>query len=243
MSTQYAFGKIVTDGLVLTLNAADKTSYPGSGTSWYDLSGNNNSGSLTNGPTFSTDGGGSIVFDGADDYVDCGPSSTLNFGTGNFTLCAWFKTNTSLRRTILSRFDYNGVGTIERGYYIDVLATGKIRTAFETDGTNYRVTDSNTVVNTNSYFYVTSTRTNATTISVYINGVFETSNTLTQGTPSNIDTVTAPFSIGRRADYQTPTFTNYFIGSVYSTQIYNRTLSAIEILQNYNAQKGRFGLK
>ena len=236
------YGNIVKDGLVLDLDAAKLDSYPKTGTTWNDISGNGNNGTLTNGPVYDSTNFGNVVFDSVDDYVDCSSSSLLNFGTGNFTLCAWFKTNTTLRRTILSRFDYNNLGTIERGYYIDILATGKIRTAFETDGTNYRVTDSNTLVNTNNYFYVTATRTNTTTINVYVNGVFESSNTLTQGTPSSINVVTAPLTIGRRADYQTPTFTNYFVGNIPSVQLYNRALSASEILQNYNALKGRFGL-
>ena len=207
-------GRIVTDGLVLSLDAADQNSYPGSDTTWNDLSGNGNNGTLVNGPTFNSANGGSIVFDGTSQYIDCGSSSLLNFGTGNYTLGAWFKTNTSIRRTILSRFDYDGLGTIERGYYIDILSTGKIRTAFETNGSNYRLADSNTSVNTNNYFYVTATRTNTTTINIYVNGIFETSNTLTVGTPSNIDAVTAPLTIGRRADYQTPFFSNYFIGNM-----------------------------
>lgn len=235
---------IVKDGLVLYLDAGSPNSfYPlTAGTTWKDISGLANNGTLTNGPTYDSANGGSIVFDGTDDFI-LGPSSTnLNFGTENYTLNAWFKTNTSVRRTILSRFDYNGTGTIERGYYIDVLATGKIRTAFESNGANYRVTDSNTSVNTNVYFYVSVTRTNATTINVYINGVFETSNTIILGTPSNIDVVTAPFSIARVATYQTPIGLNNFIGDIPSVQIYNRALSAQEVLQNYDATRARFGL-
>lgn len=235
-------GNIVTNGLVLYLDAANTRSYPGSGTTWTDLSRGENNSTLINGPTFNSGNGGSIVFDGMDDFI-LGPSAAnLNFGTGNFTLCAWFRTNTSVRRTILSRFDFNGTGTIERGYYIDVLANGKIRTAFETNGTNYRVTDSNTLVNTNTYFYVTTTRINATTINVYINGIFETSNLLSVGTPSNVDAVTAPFSMARRNDYQTPSFSNFFTGNIPQTTIYNRALSATEIQQNYNATRARFGL-
>jgi hypothetical protein len=61
--------RVVTDGLVLALDAADTNSYPGSGTTWNDLSGNGNTGTLTNGPTYSSDNGGSIVFDGTNDYV------------------------------------------------------------------------------------------------------------------------------------------------------------------------------
>ena len=95
--------KIVTDGLVLCLDAASRKSYPGSGTTWFDRSGNGNNGTLTNGPTFSSDNGGSIVFDGTNDYVNCG--TTLgNFGTSNFTINFFFKTSTSLHpRTFISK--------------------------------------------------------------------------------------------------------------------------------------------
>ena len=60
--------RIVTSGLVLALDAADRNSYPGSGTTWTDLSGNANNGTLTNGPTFNSANGGSIVFDGTNDF-------------------------------------------------------------------------------------------------------------------------------------------------------------------------------
>jgi hypothetical protein len=227
----------------LNLDATNLASYPGTGNTWYDSSGYNNNGTLTNGPTYLQERGrGSIVFNGTNQYIDCGSSSLLNFGTGNFTTCAWFKTNASTRVTILSRFDYNNTGTIERGYVMDVLATGKIRVGFETNGSNYRLTDSLTSVNTNTYFYGCLTRTNSTTINVYVNGIFESSNTLILGTPSSVDAVTAPFTIGRRADYQTPAYTNYFPGNISNVQIYNRDLSAREIQQNYNALKSRFGL-
>ena len=69
MATQYAFGKIITDGLVLCLDAADRNSYVSGSSTWRDVAGSNN-GTLTNGPTFSSSNGGSIVFDGSNDYVE-----------------------------------------------------------------------------------------------------------------------------------------------------------------------------
>ena len=76
MATEYANGKIVTNGLVLSLDAADRNSYPGTGTTWRDMSGNGNNGTLTDGPTFNSNNGGSIVFDGTNDYVALTPSFT-----------------------------------------------------------------------------------------------------------------------------------------------------------------------
>ena len=73
---------MIQDGLVLALDAGDKNSYPGSGTTWFDVSGNNN-GTLTNGPTFNSSNGGSIVFDGVDDFIQMSQTTTLS---GEFTL-------------------------------------------------------------------------------------------------------------------------------------------------------------
>jgi hypothetical protein len=96
MATNYNyFGGIVTNGLVLDLDAAKLASYPGTGTAWYDISGNNNNGTLTNGPTFSgVDKQASIVFDGVDDYVIL-PTNFFNHNAGTpFTVSFWFKTST-----------------------------------------------------------------------------------------------------------------------------------------------------
>lgn len=234
--------KMITNGLVLCLDAANSKSFVSGSTLWNDLSTYINNCILTNGPTYNSSNGGNIVFDGNDDYIINNSSSSLNFGTGNYTINVWFKSNTSIRRTLFSRFDYDNTGSIERGYYMDILANGKVRTGFETDGNNYRITDSLTTVNTNQYFCATVVRTNQTTVNLYINGIFESSNGLTFGTTTSINAVTAPFSIGRRGDYQAPAFTNYFVGSIPQISIYNRALSATEILQNYNAMKKRFGL-
>ena len=87
MATLYS-PKIVTDGLVLCLDAGNNKSYPSSGTAWNDLSGNNNNGTLTNGPTFTGSFGGSIVFDGTNDYVDLGNISQLK-PTTQITVSAW----------------------------------------------------------------------------------------------------------------------------------------------------------
>ena len=75
--------QIVTSGLVLSLDAGNTKSYPGTGTTWFDKSGNTYNGTLTNGPTFNTANLGSIVFDGVDDYVTCG---TIPFTSNTFTI-------------------------------------------------------------------------------------------------------------------------------------------------------------
>jgi hypothetical protein len=89
------------NGLVLALDAGNTKSYPGSGTTWTDLSGNGNTGTLTNGPTYSSTNGGSIVFDGVDDQVDTINVSSLT----NMTIEIWIYDTISSERDILT---YNG---------------------------------------------------------------------------------------------------------------------------------------
>ena len=247
MSANVGAKDIVTEGLVLYLDAANYKSYTSGSTVWNDLTANMYSGSLINGPTFSSTNGGSILFDGVDDYVNCGDSSisssAFNFGTGNFSVSVYVKNSTSIRRTILSKFDYSGLVTPEIGYYMDILATGIVRTGFETDGNNYRITDSTILVNDNKWHNIVLIRSAQNTAQVYIDGLFNTSNTLIAGTVTTTNSV-APLTIGREFDYTTPypPGVTYYSGSISIVQIYNRALSATEILQNYNATKARFGL-
>jgi hypothetical protein len=89
-ATATTFPKIVTNGLVLNYDAGQQNSYSGSGTTWTDLSGRGNTGTLTNGPTYSSANGGSIVFDGVDDYVNIGSQSLVGSGTSPFSVELWF---------------------------------------------------------------------------------------------------------------------------------------------------------
>lgn len=73
----YTGPNIVTDGLVLYLDAANTKSYPGSGTTWNDLSGNGNNGTLINGYIFNSIGNGNLVFDGSNDYVNINAQTLL----------------------------------------------------------------------------------------------------------------------------------------------------------------------
>ena len=77
--------RIVTNGLVLCLDASDRNSYPGSGTTWYDVSNNGNHATLTNGPTFSTSNGGIFTFDGSNDYADVSLNLRNSFATTTFS--------------------------------------------------------------------------------------------------------------------------------------------------------------
>jgi hypothetical protein len=104
MATRYS-PAIVTSGLVLCLDAANRKSYSGTGTTWSDLSGNNYNGTLTNGPTFNGANGGSIVFDSTDDFVNVGNIGTIT----SFTVLVWcYPTSVINFRNVLDcNFNYN----------------------------------------------------------------------------------------------------------------------------------------
>ena len=120
--------RTITDGLVLCLDAANTKSYPGSGTTWTDLSGRGNTGTLTNGPTYSSANGGSIVFDGTDDIVN-----TSYVSSNAFTWSVWFKTNvvSSGYRNIISIPTPNYIlllmdsGTPNLGFWTDDALSGQ----------------------------------------------------------------------------------------------------------------------
>jgi len=234
---------IVQDGLVLELDAADKNSYPGSGTTWRDLSGNANNGTLTNGPTFNSGNAGSIVFDGVDDYVTIPQSNSLKFGTGNFTLLSWiYPTSVANSRVIENRGTSPGAGY--PGYQFKVQQNGSTWRIFNSGIvglTNFTVVDSNNYYPMNSWYQITMIYINNSELIFYVNGNLDTTgNTAVIGDIDNL----LPVNIGA-TDYNlgTPsTLSQPFGGSIATTQIYNRALTASEILQNYNATKTRFGL-
>ena len=210
---------IVTDGLKLYLDAGQPTSYPGSGTVWTDISGNGNNGTLTNGPTYSSTNGGSIVFDGVNDFVDIPSNIVLNQPK---TLSVWYYTTISSQvGHLLSRSVAN--------YEMYQFSDGKIYTYW---GSTYQssIVATITLNQWNNFTYVLSGNTEF----VYKNGILLGSSNLV-GTPSY--TNTGNLNVGRRN-----AGTQYINGRISNTLIYNRALSATEVLQNYNALKSRFGL-
>jgi hypothetical protein len=222
---------IVKDGLVLWLDANDKTSYPGTGTAWTDLSLGSNSGTLTNGPTFNSANGGSIVFDGVDDYVTEN-SSVVFQDKSDFTFNTWFNTAITASNLVSS----NTPATT-------VSASSITLTRSTTNEVNVRFGGSSITYNsipwtTGSWFNLVYRRqyTNGVpTASLYIN------NTLTN--TSNNQFFSASFTIANIGRRQNTAQTNsYFSGSISMVWAYNRVLTTQEITQNYNATKTRFGI-
>lgn len=217
--------KIITSGCVLSLDAADKLSYKGSGTSWYDLSGNSNTGTLTNGPTFSAGNQGSIVFDGVDDYVNCNNSSNLQITQASIS--AWVKTT-------ITTVNYYGILVKQSNYGLFVYG-GNLATY---DWGNLTLRDSGVSIANGQWKYLTMTFTTSTgtpsnNAIFYINGVVVSTFTIKWSND------TQPLIVGMGGSPSVPG--QLFPGNVAIAQVYNRALSASEVLQNYNATKNRFG--
>jgi hypothetical protein len=241
MSTQYAFGKIVTNGLVLALDAADRNSYPGSGTTWFDLSGNQNSGSLINGPTFSSANGGSIVFDGVNDFALINNPETIR--NQDFTLSVWI--NPEIQNVaIISIIDFDHSGIPFQGLVMqsEDATTNRYYYLAWYDGTQFQPTGGGGygvgkgIQITTSVWQNIIYSKNGTTLLGYKNGSQIYSGTASNG---NVSYVTSRnLQIGNCVSQ---TGRNYK-GRIPNLLIYNRALSAQEVLQNYNAQKSRFRL-
>ena len=220
---------IVRSGLVLYLDAY---SYPGSGTTWTDLSGNGNNGTLVNGVGFDSGNGGSLTFDGVNDYVNCG--NILNFTTESFTFNIFFyltttTTNDPNQGPILF---YKGNYRLN-GYYLQISKTSPAFAAFATNQWGaVQATDSSSLLIVGAWNCLSVVR-SGSSVTIYINGVNATS---TAGTHIN------PVSSGE--NFQLSALSNTIFANIRiaSFQAYNRALTAAEVLQNYNALKGRFGL-
>ena len=227
--------KIVTDGLVLSLDAANKKSYPGSGTVWTDLSGNGNNGTLVNGPTFDSNNGGSIDFDGTNDYVDCGEYDII---TTSLTFEVWVKPiGINFNSILTGGPSTDGLSpAYENGFYFgyDSRDTQNHLYLVIFGNTRQPIDESFDLIE-NQYYQITVSSSN-TTVKFFINGNEFTS---TNSNPVPMTSTTLQHLIIGGRLYKGISYVNSNVSSV---KIYNRALSAEEVLQNYNATKGRFGL-
>lgn len=220
--------KIVTNGLVLSLDAANTKSYPRSGTIWTDLSGNNNNGTLTNGPTFSVGNMGSIVFDGVDDYVNISNTSILN--NSSQTINIWFLYTSIPGNGVSVVGKHDSVGS-QNGYNMG-LYNGEVFCQFK-PSSNTDAGSVSTVMSANTWTLITLKFTIGSTLTIYKNG-----NKISTNALSSVTMTTQPIRIGRSVD----TYWSPLPGRVASVQIYSRELSDGEVLQNFNAARARFGL-
>jgi hypothetical protein len=220
--------RIVTDGLVLALDAGNTKSYPGSGTTWFDRSGNGNNGTLTNGPTFSSGNLGSISFDGVDDTVTITNPPNNPTGSSPRTVSVWFYTEDSTWTDNVNNLFYYGSATTRQSFGIDFFTTYPNMEIWTfADDLTFSITGPKV-----GWHNVTATYDGNLNLKAHYNGVFSAEKTL----GGVLNTGNTSINIG------SSTTLSYFIGKVSNVSIYNRALSAAEVLQNYNATKGRFGL-
>lgn len=207
---------IVTDGLVFYVDAGNSKSYPGSGTTWYNLAGSNN-GTFSATPTTNSLNGGSIVFDGAGDYVSLDQTISLT----DFTITAAFKITS-----------YGNNWAMFFG---------------NTDTDNFVASNHQTLLRVQDDLSVNSDLSYTTDLTnqIHFLQVTQSGNTNTWyldgqniGTSSNSNY--AGMSITRMVFYQTGNALGVWGGNYYLASIYNRALSSSEITQNYNALKNRF---
>jgi hypothetical protein len=220
---------IITNGLVLNLDAGFTPSYPTTGTTWYDVSSGGNNGALTNGPTFSSANGGSIVFDGVDDYARVSDINTAS----EISIEGWVYAN--------SVGSFNAIAS---QFKADTFAESSW--VLETVGSDIRLYITNnsllsfasTSFSTLVWTYIVGTF-NGTTIKIYKNSVLgDITGTIAGLNDSNLN-----INIGALYSQNgSEGGTGLWNGKIANVKIYNRALSADEVLQNYNATKSRFGL-
>jgi hypothetical protein len=230
LSNRYGLG-IVRNGLVSNYDAGNFSSYNGSGSTFFDISGSMYDGSLINGTFFSPTASGTLVFDGVDDYVSLGNS--INFASSQFsvgyTVELWVQPKVTVGNSTLFSSAQGTSGT-EWQIYIWYNTDQKFGTAQRYGGNQNDFQTVSTFAPDN-WYHVTVTSNN-TTCRIYVNGVEQNNNGTGQpdNQPANREVRLGSFK----------NFTNYSKGNISICRIYNRTLSAGEVLSNYNVDKRRY---
>jgi hypothetical protein len=220
MATNYS-PKIVTDGLVLCLDASDKNSYPGSGATWYDLSPNGSNGTITN-AVINTESGGCFDFDGSGDYITIGDIGTNH---PDWTVSCWWVSDTTNENTMFHLSSNRSQGftvwsSANMAYYV-------YKSSVATH------TSTSLTWSTGRWYHLTLNHTSSTNVMLtYINGAQVDSDTLDDhATHEEFDEVvigTGGYGV--------------WDGRIANFNIWSRVLSAAEVSQNFNAQRSRFGV-
>lgn len=222
----YRGPQIVTSGLIMSLDAGNTKSYTGTGTAWYDRAVNLNAGVVNNGtlinsPTFDSANKGSVVFNGTNQYVSCGNGTNLQITVGSVNF--WFK-------GVQQGSTYNGIVVKQNAWGVFIYQS-KLQ-IYDWGNAVPRDTGINVSDNVWRNVCLTFTQTVGTPSNnalIYVNGVLSTTTTI-QHSDNNNSLLLAYGNLSPQ----------YLQGSISQTLIYNRVLTATEVLQNYNATKSRF---
>lgn len=223
---------IITSNLVLNYDAGNILSYPGTGTVWKNMAApTTNNGVLTNGPTYSTANGGSIVFDGTNDYVS-GGTGNMGLDLSDKSFQCWIKTNGQAHFGIIDK-DFDTSPGVYGGWGFWMTAAGKL---WWWNHSNLDLIDNGPLSVADATWTNVAVTYNSTTKSAkfYYNGVL--SSTQTNASIVEISSGTQPLNIGciRNATGA------FFKGNMSLLLAYNKVLTASEILNNYNASKFRY---
>jgi hypothetical protein len=224
---------IVSSGLMLYLDAANKKSYRGSGNTWFDLTTNRRNATLFNTPSFSNVNGGTLSFsDTSFQYATIPNIGSLT----NFSIESWARTNKSLtgKVTTIVTNQYDLVSNLNYSLGTNNAAASYNMTFGFFNGAWRNVTGFDMTINT--WYHMIGTY-NGSSVILYVNGV--------AGTPlSYVGTATSggEIRIARRWDDVANNAAYFFSGDIPVVKIYNRALSASEVLQNFNATRNRFGI-
>lgn len=224
---------LITNSLLMHLDAGNYVSYPATGTTWFDISGNINNGTLTGGPTYSTEGNGSIAFTTTSaNYVNCGTSLILADG---WSIGAFIRTSGSAGTQFVMGRTAGSSGGFAQNYSLFIDSSNKAKVGSSAD--SYANAASTTTLANNTWYYILGTYNSAgKVLSIYVNGVFEASTTLTTAPPTTAGLYTT-LGAGDGLDAA-----NRLNGNIAFGQIYTRNLMTQEVLQNFNATRARFGV-
>ena len=230
MASNYS-PKIVTDGLVLCLDAADKNSFTSGSTTWYDLGPNGNNGTLQSGTMGTVSGSNTMAFDGASKEVTLTETTELAFGTGNFSISMWLKASSTIG-TYSSIFDKGAPGNTSTPGYQLFLSSGALRYNISNGSGNWTelIVGSSPDMRDNAWHHFVWVY-NGSNNKFYVDTGLLDTDTWAHGSGSP----TADFRIGS-------SWVTRFTGEIPIFTIYNRALSAKEVSQNYNAQRSRFSV-
>jgi len=215
----YRGPNIVTDGLVFAVDAGSTRSYPGTGTTTTSLV-SSNTGTLTNGVGFSTDNGGIFTFDGVNDNIN----TNFTIPAGDRSMDLWIKYDT-LASSGGGGYSLTGVQQTGGKYlYTGITSNGVGYSYAGNTGGSYSFTFSAA-----TWYYIATVMDSGTTRH-YVNGAQVATRTYASSVASTTTVMIGAINNQHEVD-----------GSIPITRIYNKTLTASEVIQNYNAQKSRFG--